>query len=216
MAVSPKANRRFYELIVLLQALNKAYKDSANRKAVDLARGTEQEPDEMFRNFVSKLSQICDARPGGFTVTSFAVLQFPDKVQYVFGSNQRSTVELETVKAYISSILSSLRDISTSGENEEGEAFLAPLLRDILIFNHGRIKNYISKLVRALETCIAICGSEVTRGGQSSLLLRRTKYSRTKRYKYRPIERNFNSYWTLRCFPCNPTPMKKSASCSPS
>lgn len=165
MPANSKANRRFYEIVVLLLALNNAYKDHANRRTIDLTRGTEQEPEEMFRNFVSKLGQICDARPKGFTVTAFVVLQFPDKVQYVFGSNQRPTVELEIVKGYICSILSSLRDMSMGEDDEERETFLAPLLRDILMFNRERIKSYINQLVRALETCIGICEKEPIQAG---------------------------------------------------
>lgn len=38
-------------------------------------------PEEVFKNFVNKLCQICDNKPGGNAVTAISVLQYPDRVQ---------------------------------------------------------------------------------------------------------------------------------------
>ena len=160
VAVSSKTNRRFYEVIVLLLALNQAHGNNGNAKAVDPLPGSDLEPVDLFHSFVSKLSQICDPRPGGFTVTAFTVLQLSDKVQYVFGSNQRTSVELETVRAYVSAILRSLKNLSTDEDDEQRDAFLSRLLRDVLSFNRERIKRHIDKLVKALEACITLCEHE--------------------------------------------------------
>ncbi|KAL8377076.1 hypothetical protein RB595_007966 [Gaeumannomyces hyphopodioides] len=114
--VTFKPDRRLWAPIVLLLALNKAYKDATSEKKTDLHHGSELDtPEQLFHNFVSRLGQICDSRPGGFTVTAFAVAQRPDsKVEYIFGSNTRSPIEGGCVKGYISSILESLRDASES------------------------------------------------------------------------------------------------------
>lgn len=37
--------------------------------------------DELFKDFVNKLCQICDNKPRGSTVTAISVLQYPDRVQ---------------------------------------------------------------------------------------------------------------------------------------
>lgn len=154
--INPTKIRRFYEPIVLLQALNEANKNKTIKKADEVARTSDLDSEELFRNFVSKLAQICDWRPKGFTVTAFVVLQYPDRIQYVFGSNQRKPAELEAVQGYITSILRWLREKSSEDDNER-ETALAQLLRDILIFNRERIRVYLKGLIAALESCIAIC-----------------------------------------------------------
>ncbi|KAK0610566.1 hypothetical protein B0T17DRAFT_118323 [Bombardia bombarda] len=158
---SSKTNRRFYELILLLWALKQGYRGSIQfKKSTDLPHGGHQESDEqLFHNFVSRLGQICDSRKGigGSTVTAFAVLQHPSNSEFVFASNRRKTVELETVRAYIHSILISLREASNCEDDDEREEYLANLLRDVLIFCRERVKCYLKGLMDALKSCIAIC-----------------------------------------------------------
>lgn len=113
--------------------------------------------DLLFQNFVSRLGQICDSRRGGYTVTAFVVLQHPDKVEYVFGSNRRNRVELETTRAYIRAILISLRESSDCEDDDKREEYLSSLLRDVLMFNCQRIRWYLNGLTDALEACISIC-----------------------------------------------------------
>jgi hypothetical protein len=153
---------------VLLLALNEAYKDSASKKTInDLPHTAGEDSDEkLFHNFVSRLGQICDSRPGGSTVTAFVVLQHPDKVEYVFGSNRRKTVELETTRAYIRAILTSLKESSSCEDDDQREEHLSNLLRDVLVFNRERIHRYLSGLTAALEKCLAICGQESSPTGE--------------------------------------------------
>jgi hypothetical protein len=97
----------------------KATEAMTERKSNDMPHGTGEDSDELlFQNFVSRLGQICDSRPGGSTVTAFVVLQHPDKVEYVFGSNRRTHVELETTRGYINAILISLRQSSDCEDDE--------------------------------------------------------------------------------------------------
>jgi hypothetical protein len=126
-----------------------------------MPHGTGEDSDELlFQNFVSRLGQICDSRPGGTTVTAFVVLQHPDNVEYVFGSNRRKYVDLETTRAYINAILISLRKSLDCEDDEEREGYLSDLLRDILMFNRERIRCYLNGLTEALEACIAIFETE--------------------------------------------------------
>jgi hypothetical protein len=161
VVVPTKTTRRFYEVVVLLLALNKHYKGFAIKKGDDLPHsGGEGSDEDLFRNFVSRLGQICDSRPGGSTVTAFTILQHPDKIEYVFGSNRRTEVELETTKAYIRAVINSLRASSYSEDDQQREDCLSTLLRDILIFNRLRVQSYLNGLTTDLEACIAICGGE--------------------------------------------------------
>ena len=160
VAVSSKANRRFYELVVLLVGINEGYKGTARKKSKDLPNITGEASDkDLFHNFVSRLGQLCDSRPGGSTVTAFAILQHPDKVEYIFASNRRTQVELETTTGYICAVLKSLRDSSNYEDDEQRERYLSSLLRNVLIFSRERIRCYLNGLTNALRTCIGLCGT---------------------------------------------------------
>lgn len=161
VVIPGKTLRRFYEVIVLLLSLNECYRGTASKKSNDLPNSAGEGSDEhLFQNFVSRLGQICDSRPRGSTVTAFAVLQHPDKVEYIFGSNRRQPVELETTRAYIRAVISCLRESSHCEDDDQREKYLSNLLRDVLTFNRERIQRYLKGLTIDLEACIAICGTE--------------------------------------------------------
>ncbi|KAE9362767.1 hypothetical protein N431DRAFT_357886, partial [Stipitochalara longipes BDJ] len=165
---------RFYEIVVLLKALNDGYQSTARGKSNDMPHGTGEDSDELlFHNFVSRLGQICDSRPRGSTVTAFVVLQHPDKVEYVFGSNRRTHVELETTRGYISAILTSLRESLECEDDNQRVEYLSKLLRDVLIFNRERIRSYLNSLTEALEACIANCetGNSLNVASQQKILV---------------------------------------------
>jgi hypothetical protein len=129
--------------------------------AVDL-----DDEERVFHHFVSRLGQICDSRKGGFTVTSFAVLQQPDKIEYVFASNRRSKTELETVAGYISSILSMLSSCTIQSP-ERNQEYKKTLLREILKFNFDRVKQYAKGIKLALQGCIEWCKKIASTEGKS-------------------------------------------------
>jgi hypothetical protein len=167
VVITAKTNRRFYEVVVLLLALNEGYRGTARKKTNVMPHGTGEDSDEpLFQNFVSRLGQICDSRPGGSTVTAFVVLQHPDKVEYVFGSNRRDYVELETTRAYIRAILIRLRESLDCEDDDQHEKYLSKVLRDVLTFNRERIRCYLNGLTDALEACIAICETEGSSKGE--------------------------------------------------
>ncbi len=141
-------------------ALNRAHIYASGEKGNDLPHDLEQPQEQLFLNFLCRLGQICDSRPGGHTVTAFTVLQRTDKVEYVFASNKRTLPELESVKGYVGSILKSLRYISECDDDDQLQEFLSSLLRDILAFNRDRVKRYLIGMKAALGTCIEICGKE--------------------------------------------------------
>ena len=172
VVVSARTIRRFYEVVIFLLALNQGYKGSAGKKSIDLPHGEGETSDEQsFHNFVSRLGQICDTRPGGYTVTAFVVLQHPDKVEYVFGSNRRKSVELETTKAYIRHILTTLRKSSDCEDDDRRDVCVSDLLRDVLTFNRERIQVYLKGLTGDFEACLAVYGTEISSTGKFGLAI---------------------------------------------
>jgi hypothetical protein len=167
-----KSNRKLSASVVLLLALNKAHKHSTGGKSHDLQYGSGLfTSEQLFANFVSRLGQICDARPGGFTVTASVVLQHNAKIEYVFGSNRRSPGELGTLKGYITSILESLRSATTCESEDQEEKHLGNLLREILRFNRERVANYLKHLNKDLEICLDLCRKENSSSGESGTCL---------------------------------------------
>lgn len=77
-----KLQRRFYEPLVLLLALTQAcMHNHTPRVPESLTEVRPHSPDELFKDFVNKLCQICDNKPGGSAVTAISVLEYPDRVQ---------------------------------------------------------------------------------------------------------------------------------------
>lgn len=77
-----KLQRRFYEPLVLLLALTQACMHNHTLRLPDsMVEVLSNSPEEVFKNFVNKLCQICDNKPGGNAVTAISVLQYPDRVQ---------------------------------------------------------------------------------------------------------------------------------------
>lgn len=77
-----KLQRRFYEPLVLLLALTQACMHNHTPRSPDsLIEVVSHSSEEFFKDFVNKLCQICDNRPGGNAVTAISVLHYPDRVQ---------------------------------------------------------------------------------------------------------------------------------------
>ena len=166
MGDSPRNYRRFYESVVFLLALNQTYKGDGNKKATDPPSHSSLDAETVFHGFVDKLGQLCDSRPGGFTFTAFTVLQSPEGVQYVFASNRRGLVELETTKGYITALLKSVGEMEADGDDERDENFMSTVLRDVLAFCRDRIRCYLISFVGALEICIERCENSGAKDGK--------------------------------------------------
>ena len=162
-----------------------------------MAHGTGEDSDELlFQNFACRLGQICDSRPHGSTVTAFVVLQHPDKVEYVFGSNRRTQVELETTRGYINGILISLRQSSDCENDEKRTNYLSKLLRDVLMFNCERIRCYLKSLTDALVACIANCETASSVNGEfETSPLFNTLFLMSNRFKLYLNTKSLFKFW---------------------
>ncbi|KAI8221939.1 hypothetical protein K4K54_007297, partial [Colletotrichum sp. SAR 10_86] len=163
MRVDPQ--RLFYESVVLEYALQQACR--RGRQVFNEVQAVENDPlatdVQIFHCFVEKLAQVCDNERGGKMVTAFSVLKGPDGPEFVFGSNERNEDELMEVQEFAESLLTMV------GSNPAGLAtkpLAKQVLWKILHFNLPRVQEYLGKLVRYLDECIADC---VRRGTPAAL-----------------------------------------------
>ncbi|KAK1546844.1 hypothetical protein CPAR01_00811 [Colletotrichum paranaense] len=105
--------------------------------------------------FINKVAQVYDNRPFGSTITSLAIIQKPDKVQYIFTSNQRSSEDAQSAATTIQILLDKMgsRNRVDVGGDDRSPVF-RELLRDILLFHKQRVTLYKSRLNQRLNECI--------------------------------------------------------------
>lgn len=171
LELSPQAKGRFYELIVLLHALNQVCSRPSQRRSPDSPRirtADPGEPEDMLRLYISKLGKICDSRPGGATVTAFAALQNTDpRVRYVFASNSRTPAQLEAVCKHITTVLRSVGELSRTSHTKRSHEEAHHLIqRKILRFCQERVKCYVNGLGGALLECIGHCMRDTSKEGE--------------------------------------------------
>ncbi|EXF75638.1 hypothetical protein CFIO01_04571 [Colletotrichum fioriniae PJ7] len=116
-------------------------------------------PDGSFRTilefFINKVAQVYDNRPFGSTITSLAIIQRPDKVQYIFASNQRSSEDAQSAATTIQTLLDKMGSQNGVDVGDDDRSpFFRELLRDILLFHKQRVTLYKSRLNQRLNQCI--------------------------------------------------------------
>ncbi|KAK4126372.1 hypothetical protein N657DRAFT_688922 [Parathielavia appendiculata] len=156
--IPPSLRKRFYEPVVLLDALRSIYLKDNTISQPDLEGGSGKSPQQTYFCFLNKLSQICDSEPKqplGKTVSAIVVLD-SGTLEYRFASNQRDGRELDTAKEYLTSILDVLGGVTDDEINDR--AFMGPIfsdiLRKVLAFNRPRVEDYMKALSDQLDFCI--------------------------------------------------------------
>ncbi|KAI4596875.1 hypothetical protein KJ359_005220 [Pestalotiopsis sp. 9143b] len=148
-----KAFFKFYEPIVLLEALNTAAMETAVSPATNEPTRT-NDPVDLYHAFVYKLAHVCDNAPGGETVTSFMILRTGSAgFCFYFGSNQRSEQQLDDTKEYVGRLLQLVNDSPTKSSDSSSEH--DPVLRSVLLFNQERLTGYLSRLELYARECLA-------------------------------------------------------------
>lgn len=168
-----KAIHKFYEPIILYEALIDAVKHTAKPPAPEPNINIE-DPKQVFCAFVNKLSHICDKEKGGDTVTSFVVLKDqrnPARAHFVFAVNRRTDRELGVTAAYVKSLLHKI-DQAPDGEINQHNA-RSSLLYHILRFNRPRVSFYLRNLRSQTELCLESCQSTNTKEGTFFRLFRK-------------------------------------------
>ncbi|KAJ4404436.1 hypothetical protein N0V82_010499 [Gnomoniopsis sp. IMI 355080] len=117
--MNQKLRRRFYEPVVFLHAVTRAWQ--LNRQAVshDFASVNTGSLEVNFKEFVNRLSQFCDIKLGGDFVTAFTVLDREDRIQYRFACNRAGKSQLERASAFVTDLLTTLRDGEASNNLDQ-------------------------------------------------------------------------------------------------
>ncbi|KAJ4287833.1 hypothetical protein N0V88_007543 [Collariella sp. IMI 366227] len=175
-------HRRFYEPIILADALKSVFLEDNHVSDPDLEADNGKSPKQTYYCFLNKLAQICDSQPKqalGKTVSAIVVLD-SGTIEYRFASNQRDSRELDTVKTYLTDIINTLGhapdDEIIQKTVMEGVVF-SEILRKVLTFNRPRIELYIEDLCRGdnLAFCIeSSAGDGTTNVAQHAEVLLKT------------------------------------------
>ncbi|KAK3294232.1 uncharacterized protein B0H64DRAFT_182312 [Chaetomium fimeti] len=156
----PSLRKRFYEPVILLDALRGVYRQDESISEPDLESGTGKSQKETYFCFLNKLSQICDSQKKkdfGKTVSAIVVLE-PGSIEYRLASNKRDSRELDTATEYLTDILNVLGHVTDQQVNDK--AFMATvssgILHKILAFNRTRVELYLNDLVEndRLDFCV--------------------------------------------------------------
>lgn len=113
-----------------------------------------QSLEQLFHDFMNKLAQICDTHSKAPTVTAVVAISHPDRVEFRFASNQRSTEDLVHMKAFVTNVLETLRDWT------ETTSALVQLriLRKVIAFTRPRLEKYVKAVASCSETCLQTGG----------------------------------------------------------
>lgn len=142
---------RFYASVVFLSAVTGAYAKNRRRVPQDLTtRHDHGSSEATFMDFVNTLSQFCDVKLGGDSVTAFTVLDFQDRVQYRFACNRLNKSRLTRIATFVTDLLATLRGSSTAG----GDAPDLVLLEKALGHCRTRVHSYLGYFKDSCRACI--------------------------------------------------------------
>lgn len=148
-----KDRKRFYEPIVLLLAITKAFMKTQEPKVLGHVPDVFHTLEQLFHEFMNELAHICDNHggPGGKTVTAAVALQYYDHLEYRFASNQRDGEKVAQVKDFIESILTTLQ----AWTETDSELVRARVLRKVVAFNRPRLEVYVRAIYTQSQLCLA-------------------------------------------------------------
>jgi hypothetical protein len=111
--------------------------------------------EQSFKCFVNRLAQVCDNVRGNnaATVSGIAVLEEPEGVHFVIGSNNRRGPKLQEVERFVKQLL---KIVAKSTELPMDRVLPArrEALWHILKFNENRVRFYLANTVSYLRDCI--------------------------------------------------------------
>jgi hypothetical protein len=173
LQLSPSLRKRFYEPVILLDALRSLYLKDNIVAEPDLEGGSGKSPQQTYFCFLNKLSQICDSQPKQLLARTVSAVVILDSgtIEYRVASNQRDSRELDTVKEYLSSILDVLGHVTDNEVN--GRAFMSPIfssiLKKVLAFNRPRVEDYMEALNSQLDFCISSSSADGSSEGKAPM-----------------------------------------------
>jgi hypothetical protein len=147
--------RWFYPLVTLLICLPRSGKYSyKTRREMDQPSSSRSSPDQIFRDFVSKLAFLCWTDTAPATICALAVLAVSDGVEYVLAFNNRPPAELEAIKAMLKSTLHMFQRSPSSNDAKK------EILRHVLSSCVSRVRGYLKAFDKYLGECIEECARD--------------------------------------------------------
>ncbi|KAK1777175.1 hypothetical protein QBC45DRAFT_452615 [Copromyces sp. CBS 386.78] len=160
--LAPKILHRFYEPIMLLEALRESVREQLSIPSQS-TRVEVEDPKQLYQAFVYKLAHLCDREKGGKTVTSIMILDTSDvlageqKFTYVFGVNQATPQHLDRTASFLRTVLKKVA-LAPPVTDTEGRAAAERELREIVVrFNRPRVRAYLNSLRDAAIVCLDRC-----------------------------------------------------------
>lgn len=147
--IKAKIRHRFYAAVVFLSAITQAYTNNRQPNAYGTQWNGGSTTEVLFKDFVNKLSQFCDVKPGGDSVTAFTVLDLQDHYEYRFACNRMNKSRLNKTVEYMKDLLQTLHHVKP---NEDPTSLL---LAKVLCFCRNRIHHYLGAFKTACRACEA-------------------------------------------------------------
>lgn len=144
-----KVRHRFYGAVVFLSAITQAYNNNRQSSSYGAQWSGESHHETLFKDFVNKLSQFCDVKHGGDSVTAVTVLNLHDHVEYRFACNRIKKPRLTEIAEYMTDLLQTLHHPRPDAE------YRSLLLAKVLIFCRNRVHHYLGYFKTACEACEA-------------------------------------------------------------
>lgn len=160
--LAPKIIHRFYEPIMLLEALRESAREhlpipsqSAHVNVEDLK--------QLYQAFVYKLAHICDREKGGKTVTAIMILDMSNvptdepEYTYVFAVNQATSEHLAHTASFLHTVLQKVALAPPATDTEGRTAAERELRQIVLRFNRPRMRFYLNSLRERASVCLDYC-----------------------------------------------------------
>ncbi|KUI55259.1 hypothetical protein VP1G_02667 [Cytospora mali] len=171
--VKGNLRHRFYYALVFLYAVTTACKINRQPVPYDLSWKQNNSFDTIFKDFVNRLSQFCDSKHGGDSVTAFTVLDLHNRIQFRFAcNNKRNETQLRETSDFVSDILDTLRDVAVTDIDLRFR-----LLTKVLGFCRTRVRKYLRDLKTASNFCMKTGSVEATQMGQLQSLEVASRYA---------------------------------------
>ncbi|KAK3401377.1 hypothetical protein B0T20DRAFT_401634 [Sordaria brevicollis] len=172
--LAPKILHRFYEPIMLLEALRECVREHLSVPSQSVHVNVE-DPKQLYQAFVYKLAHICDREKGGKTVTALMILNmnslpaFAPEYTYVFAVNQATPEHLSHTASFLHTVLQKVALAPPATDTEGRTAAERELRQIVLRFNRPRMKFYLNSLRERAGVCYRHC--EMSEDDESAMVI---------------------------------------------
>ncbi|KAK4206552.1 hypothetical protein QBC37DRAFT_393396 [Rhypophila decipiens] len=103
--------------------------------------------------YLNKLAYLCSNTPDSGDITGISLLRDPENIFYVFGSNNRTSRELDEAVQFIRSLFQAVNVDDTVLDTQQ-EQLTNGLMTEILFFHRDRVKVYLNMLGKELARAV--------------------------------------------------------------